>query len=46
MVKKLLATTNEVSDEIQARIPKNLQDLVFHYLAYIKKLSYEKHIIL
>ena len=39
MVKKLFVIDNEIS----ARASKNLQDSVFHYPAYIMKLSHEKH---
>jgi hypothetical protein len=43
MVKKLFVIDNEVDNEISARASKNLQDSVFHYPAYIMKLSHEKH---
>jgi hypothetical protein len=43
MVKKLFVIDNEVYNEISARASKNLQDSVFHYPAYIMKLSHEKH---
>ena len=44
MVKKLLDTANKIGDDIQARVPTNLQGSAFHCPAYIKKLSHEKHL--
>ena len=44
MEKKLLVITNKVGNEIQARIPKNIQDSSFLCFAYIKKLSNKKYI--
>jgi len=40
VVKKLLVIANEVGDEIQARVPKDLQSLAFQFVANNNKLIY------
>ena len=43
MVNKFLDTANKIGDEINARIPSDLEGSSFHCPHYIKKLSHLKH---